>query len=81
MDQNHSPFFFALTKKTKKCTSPQRGLNSRPLVYKTSALATELWRLKYTAPHCSGGVVQGKSIMDCSSPDAPPAEIQRTQHI
>ena len=28
-----------------KNASPQWGLNSRPLVYKTSALATELWRL------------------------------------
>ena len=26
------------------CLSPQRGSNSRPLVYKTSALTTELWR-------------------------------------
>ena len=28
----------------KKIVSPQWGSNSRPLVYKTSALATELWR-------------------------------------
>ena len=27
------------------CHSPQWGSNSRPLVYKTSALTTELWRL------------------------------------
>ncbi len=29
------------------CYSPQWGSNSRPLVYKTSALTTELWRLTY----------------------------------
>ena len=38
-----------IKKKTEEYTknehSPQPGLNWRPLVYKTSALATELWRL------------------------------------
>ena len=31
--------------KRKIIGSPQGGSNSRPLVYKTSALTTELWRL------------------------------------
>ena len=31
--------------KNKNVHSPQGGSNSRPLVYKTSALTTELWRL------------------------------------
>lgn len=37
--------WFALEKNAKKAACPQRDLNSRPLVYKTSALTPELWRL------------------------------------
>ena len=35
-----------LREKKKAHVCPQRELNSRPLVYKTSALTTELWRLQ-----------------------------------
>ena len=34
----------AVTMFSLKTYSPQGGSNSRPLVYKTSALSTELWR-------------------------------------
>lgn len=33
-----------------KFLSPQAGSNCRPLVYKTSALTTELWRLLFNIP-------------------------------
>ena len=38
-------------KKKIKLGSPQWGSNSRPLVYKTSALTTELWRLTNMKAH------------------------------
>ncbi len=45
-ESNKIPLVRLRVRKRKKLrkSSPQRDLNSRPLVYKTSALTPELWR-------------------------------------